>query len=228
MKNKYSKTINATRRQSVLEYISNNYSLESLVRELGIWNGGSTVIKCPFHPDSRPSFNIDLENNFYKCFSCGSSGGYATLYHEYHKTVTEDGKFFNDHVEELLQADEKMQETLGFSTIFIKFETQLSLEELSKFKYQRHDFIRVDTKSLQLIQRKLQKDHEMLVDFFADIEKGMLLNDLWNKYYLGLKPDDVLLDTESKSQIELAFSALLSDDNDEEDRDDSMEITNLF
>ena len=225
MRNKYSKTINATRRQSVLEYISNNYSLESLLKELGVWDGGNNVIKCPFHPDSRPSFNIDSDNNFYKCFSCGSSGGYASFYHEYHKTVIEDGKYFNDHVEEILQSDEKMQEVLGFSTIFIKIENQLTLEEASKFKCQRHEFVRVDTKSLQRIQRKLQKDHEKLVDFFADVEKGMTLNDLWNKYYLGIKLDDIILDSESKGQIELEFNALLADDDDEDDR---LIVTSLF
>lgn len=224
MGNKYSKSINAVRRQSVLEYIKDNYSLETLLKDLGVWDGGATVIKCPFHPDSRPSFNINVDENFYKCFSCGSSGGYAAFYHDYHKNVTEDGKYFNDHLEEILQNDTHMQDVLGFSTIFVKIENNLSLQDVANFKYKPHEYTRVDTKSLQRIQRKLQKDHEKLVDFFADVERGMTLNDLWNKYYLGVKLDDVILDSESKSEIELAFNALLADG----DEEDTLAITGLF
>ena len=225
MARKFSRSVNETRRKSMLDYIRENYSLETMLKDLGVWDGGTTVIKCPFHPDSRPSFNIDIDNNFYKCFSCGSSGGYASFYHAYHTHVTEDGKYFNDHMEEILQSDEKMQAALGFSTIFIKIENNLSLQDAANFQYKPHEYIRVDTKSLQRIRRKLQRSPEKLIDFFADVEKGITLNDLWNKYYLEVKIDDVILDPESKDNLALAFSALLSEDDDE---DDAQALTGLF
>lgn len=224
MKGKYSKSINAQRRQSVLEYVKEHYALEKLLKDLGVWDGGATVITCPFHPDSRPSFNINIDDGFYKCFSCGSSGGYMSFYHEYHKRVIEDDKYFNDHVEEVLQNDIVMQETLGFSTIFVKIENNLSLQDVVNFKYKPHEYVRVENKSLQLIQRKLQKDHEKMTDFFADVERGVGVSDLWNKYVLGVKLDDVTLDEQGKTEIELAFSALLSEDDD----DDNLALTALF
>ena len=224
MGRKFSLSINAVRRQLVLDYIREHYSLSQLLIDLGVWDGGTTVITCPFHPDSRPSFNIDVDNNFYKCFSCGSYGGYMSFYHNYHKIVTEDEKFFNDHVEDVLQNDMKMQEVLGFSTIFVKIENKVSLEELASFRYRPADLLRVDTKSLRRIQRKLQKDPEKLIDFFAEVERGISLDELWNKYYLGIKVDDILLDSDSKLEIMSEFDKLLLS----EDSDDFMEETSLF
>lgn len=208
-----SKQIDAVRRKRVLDYIKDNYSLLNYLRELNLWDDGPTVIKCPFHPDSRPSFNIDIENQKFKCFSCGKGGGYISFYHEYHISVVEDDKNFNSHVEEILNNDITMQKDLGFNTIFIKLETRLSLKDIINFKHKQHNYVNVDTRSLETIRRKLIKEEniEELLDFFADIERGKAMDELWSKYYLGIKVDNIHLDLEKKTELEDAFSSLLDE-----------------
>jgi DNA-directed RNA polymerase subunit N (RpoN/RPB10) len=225
MKKRFSQSINQERRKLVMDYIREKYSLEVLLRNLNVWNDGALVIKCPFHSDSRPSFNIDLDANQYKCFSCGRGGGYLSFYHNYHSIVDEDNKNFNEHVEELLTNDDQMQEELGFSTIFVKVETNVSLEELSKFSYEKYAPVRIDTKSLIKIRKKLMSDTNRLLDFFSDVEKGISLNELWQKYYLDLKYDNVILDDNVKQGIQSEFDDLLSDLGIE---DDITGQTNLF
>lgn len=51
--------------------------LEDLVRESGIdlkKAGKNLQACCPFHNEKTPSFNIDPEGQFFKCFGCGKSG----------------------------------------------------------------------------------------------------------------------------------------------------------
>src|SRR5882724_10281794 len=34
---------------------------------------------CPFHNEKTPSFNVDVEKGFYKCFGCGKAGDAITF-----------------------------------------------------------------------------------------------------------------------------------------------------
>src|SRR5258707_1237711 len=34
---------------------------------------------CPFHNEKTPSFNVDADKGFYKCFGCGKSGDLSCL-----------------------------------------------------------------------------------------------------------------------------------------------------
>ena len=38
-------------------------------------------VKCPFHDDTRPSLSINLEEGWYRCFSCGAKGGGIVKFH---------------------------------------------------------------------------------------------------------------------------------------------------
>lgn len=44
-------------------------------------NRKSVKVKCPFHNDHRPSLSINLEEGWYKCFSCGAKGGGIVRFH---------------------------------------------------------------------------------------------------------------------------------------------------
>ena len=37
-------------------------------------SGRNYVCCCPFHSEKTPSFYINVEDGFYKCFGCGESG----------------------------------------------------------------------------------------------------------------------------------------------------------
>ena len=34
---------------------------------------------CPFHNEKTPSFNVDPDKGFYKCFGCGKAGDAITM-----------------------------------------------------------------------------------------------------------------------------------------------------
>ena len=38
-------------------------------------------VKCPFHDDTRPSLSINLEEGWYRCFTCGAKGGGIVKFH---------------------------------------------------------------------------------------------------------------------------------------------------
>ena len=203
--------VNQERKKMVMEYVVNNYSLGTWLMDLGVWGGGNPTIRCPFHPDSRPSFVIDVEHNSYKCFSCGRAGGYLSFYHNYHKVLLTDGRSFDRHLEDLLLMDKKMQENLGFSTIFVKIDTLVPLEELAKFSYKRYAPVHTDTKSLLKIRDKLKDDTDRLLDFFADVEKGIGLETLWYQYYLDLGYQNPLLEAEEADNLTNELNELLNE-----------------
>lgn len=37
---------------------------------------------CPFHDDSKPSFNVSQDKQIYKCFACGAGGNVFTFLHD--------------------------------------------------------------------------------------------------------------------------------------------------
>lgn len=215
---KFSKNVNAERRKLVQDYVKERYSLESLLLDLGVWDGGTPVIKCPFHPDSRPSFNINTADNYYRCFSCNSYGGYLSFYHNYHSIVKEDEKSFNQHVEDILTADLDMQEALGFSTIFIKIENLAKIEDLTHYKRPDFNLVFIDTRNLEQIRRNVIKEGiDILLDFYSDIERGKSLDELWNKYVNHITIDDVLISKEEQESIGEEFRNLLADTFGEDD-----------
>ena len=45
-------------------------------RVVTLRKAGGTRLKglCPFHNEKTPSFNVDTDKGFYKCFGCGKAG----------------------------------------------------------------------------------------------------------------------------------------------------------
>ena len=56
------------------EYYSNQFPGISTNRKF-------VKVKCPFHDDTRPSLSINLEEGWYRCFTCGAKGGGIVKFH---------------------------------------------------------------------------------------------------------------------------------------------------
>lgn len=85
-------------------------------------------LKCPFHPDRKPSLNIDVEKNVCNCLSCNRGGDYL----KYTKLVLNElmGKSFTyyTYLDHLLQVDNMMRWAVGSPTVFKQ--TRRTLEEI--------------------------------------------------------------------------------------------------
>ena len=53
-------------------------------RVVSLRKAGGTRLKglCPFHNEKTPSFNVDADKGFYKCFGCGKAGDAITFVRE--------------------------------------------------------------------------------------------------------------------------------------------------
>lgn len=38
---------------------------------------------CPFHPDTRPSLRVRIDNGAYRCMVCGAGGGDVLAFHQH-------------------------------------------------------------------------------------------------------------------------------------------------
>lgn len=45
---------------------------------------GDIVMLCPLHKEETPSFRVNAQTNFFKCFGCGHGGNFITLLAKYH------------------------------------------------------------------------------------------------------------------------------------------------
>jgi DNA primase len=52
---------------------------------------------CPFHPEKSPSFNVNREKNFFKCFGCGEAGDSLTF------LMKRENKTYGEIIRELAQ-----------------------------------------------------------------------------------------------------------------------------
>lgn len=68
--------------QSVLAEIKARIDLPDLIAEYGVdlrRQGANAKACCPFHKEKTPSFSVNGEKGFYKCFGCGEGGDAITF-----------------------------------------------------------------------------------------------------------------------------------------------------
>lgn len=227
MHNKVNLMFSKDRIREMSTYMRNVYLITDILKETKVWEGGPIPITCPFHPDSRPSFYIDIEGNSFKCYSCGAYGSYASFYHEYMSKHEEDGKTFNQHMEEILSRDKEMQETLGYSTLFVKSGEDFTFDNaLHMDSYVPHQPKRLVLRTYAKCLDRLT-DVAVKLDAMADIERGMSEEALWDKYinekYISLDASSEVMQTLQKGLIDI-----LSEDEDGEDVNENKIETNLF
>lgn len=57
-----------------IQDIKQNLSLATILNHYGLKPNKNNMLLCPFHEDTKPSLQINLETNFYKCHACGKKG----------------------------------------------------------------------------------------------------------------------------------------------------------
>lgn len=119
------KEVNDFRFNQVREYLKNSsiYTIENFMRKHGMLEKykrrsyDSIIVTCPFHEDKNPSFSLNVEEDIFRCFSCGAHGTFINFMHEYYLNNGEKVTIY-DVAERILKTDVMMQETLAFKTIY--------------------------------------------------------------------------------------------------------------
>src|SRR5438132_758362 len=58
-------------------FVKENASFERILAHYNIESRGTGVqrsVRCPFHPDKRPSCRVELDRRIFHCFACEASG----------------------------------------------------------------------------------------------------------------------------------------------------------
>lgn len=209
-----------------LEYIQREYSIGSLLTQWGITLKGRTI-KCPLHADSRPSCVIDIENNRYHCFSCGSSGSYINLLREYKNIVEGKHTTTSKLVEEILKSDEKMQSILGFNTVYVVERETYNAELYADLAYTPYKPKYKTNMQYSNILHKIGNDIDKMLDFFALVEKDYPNQVLYDKFVKGAD-NGVITNTDSKQYGEEMKNLLFGDFEVDLDESNSYDKTDLF
>lgn len=215
----------STRVDKVVDYTRHNYSIVKFLEDKGI--KVNRTIKCPFHAETNPSMRIDSVRNLYHCFSCESSGSYMQLYHEYRTRVEDSQKSFYGHVQEVLDADPKIQSDLGFNTIFEKTKHgTLTVQDIINIECKKYKPKKVEIRTYEILMQKLTTLEDKL-NLIALIQQQFSVDYCWNT--LLLKDSTTSLDSilsENKGDLSEEFEEFFKDlDNDSQE---SSEITQHF
>ena len=107
-------------RMSAMENVSHLYfDWSTVLADAGITDvqdlQGQLLLKCPFHPDKRPSFRIRIAEHNYHCFSCNAFGSVLDLMYKLSGTSMSKSQY----MEQVLRANPAMQQYLGFKSIYL-------------------------------------------------------------------------------------------------------------
>ena len=123
---------------------------------------------CPFHKEKTPSFSVNPELGFFKCFGCGAGGDALTF------IMKTQNKDFMEVIKELAE-----QFGLEMPKNFQKTESKGLKEEM----------IKACTKAAEFYNLRLLKDKEPDTSKVLDYLSGRgITKDIIEKYTLGLAP----------------------------------------
>ena len=123
---------------------------------------------CPFHKEKTPSFSVNPELGFFKCFGCGAGGDALTF------IMKTQNKDFMEVIKELAE-----QFGLEMPKNFQKTESKGLKEEM----------IKTCTKAAEFYNLRLLKDKEPDTSKVLDYLSGRgITKDIIEKYTLGLAP----------------------------------------
>lgn len=57
-----------------IQEIKQRLSIQTVLKHYGLQPDRNNMLKCPFHPDDKPSLKIYPNTNTFNCFGCGKSG----------------------------------------------------------------------------------------------------------------------------------------------------------
>ena len=198
------------RANSVCDYTRENYSIVEFLKDRGLWNETGTL-KCPFHPETNPSFRVNAENNVYHCFSCDSKGSFMNLYYDYRTKVDEEQISFYKCVEEVLTNDSVMQSVLGFDTVYKNEQEIASLDEVVAGVYKPFKPIVIVRKTYKIILTKLISLEDKIT-LFSMIQSGHSPEYCWSvlidktENSINNKEDEISLQEEFDNLFTTEFS----------------------
>lgn len=144
------------KRINIVDLLSNYISLKK--------RGKSFIGLCPFHHEKTPSFNVNPDKGFYKCFGCGESGDIFTFIQKYENV-------------EFYDALKLLAEKAG---------VQIEVNEKSIEKKTEKDLIYLaNGYAIQFFKKSLNDSQEAL----SYLSRRGISNESINKFSLGFAPD---------------------------------------
>lgn len=172
---------------------------------------GQLLLKCPFHPDKRPSFRIRIAEHNYHCFSCNAFGSVIDLM--WKLSGTSMGK--SQYMEQVLRANPSMQQYLGFKSIFLDSK---SLHEgftgRRRFDPKAHIGSGMPMSVFTAKVKKYGRTWENLVYSLTMMQAGERLENI--EAALAKQHDDTTAATKPKAET-ISLAALLLDEVEDND-----------
>src|SRR5215213_3041866 len=74
---------------SFVDDVKAQSNIASIINEVTPLKKAGATLKglCPFHQEKTPSFNVDVDKGFFKCFGCGT-GGDVVKFVQLHQKLT--------------------------------------------------------------------------------------------------------------------------------------------
>lgn len=119
-----------------------SYSFDAFCKKNDLYKHGvrervsDIFIACPFHNDRDPSMAIKEEHRRYNCFGCGASGDYISFLTRYDNDCLGISTSYAQKANELLNNDARIQDMVGFSSVFRKETSVKEIERLEFTKFQ--------------------------------------------------------------------------------------------
>lgn len=206
--------MNKIKFDSVSEYVkeSDRYSIPEYLKSInqfddsdGRTQSDNIIVSCPFHGDSTPSFSINTNRNIFKCFSCGRSGGYLKLIHEWEKYNGNEIEI-STLAEKLLRSDRLMSNELGFSTIF---ERSMQKKDYSNFSIKRPERItEFNTETFLSLAKRMNKNKASINDkvlMISLMQSNIAINEVSRMIEKRTEPQDI---------CDMSGSGVINDDFD--------------
>lgn len=119
-----------SRKEDILSRLNFEAFYRQELPDLKPGQGDNLLGLCPFHPDTNPSFSVNIKTGLYNCFGCGAAGDVFDFYMRRH------GCDFKEALEELARragVEEKQDGEDKFLSIF--------LPDFCKKKHFSEDFL---------------------------------------------------------------------------------------
>lgn len=184
------RTIDKAKFDELMAYIKNSeeYSLEQYLTKHGLLEGSklqnsNLLISCPHHSDSSPSMSVNLEYNIYRCFGCGRQGGFMKFMVEYQELLGNPTNVFT-LAESILREDIKMQNVLGYRTLYRKAELKITLNDVEIRRPKR--LKEYNPKTFVGIANKMCKEKKSVEDkvfMISLMQSGMSVEEIYDSIY---------------------------------------------
>ncbi len=165
----------------IVEFIGRDIELEK--------RGSNYVGLCPFHEDSSPSYTVNREKKYSKCFACNTGGNVITYYQKRHNVSFKEALrvLAKEIGIELSQEKIELTNMHRINTSVKKYyEIVLQLDQTGKLA---RDYLETRKISEELIELfhlgYAPSNRENILKYLGEINNGEFINELGFKYPKG-------------------------------------------